>query len=128
MAATAMEAMRQSCIRFVEAVDKACRLADAKSGEDRGTLFDSAVERTMSELAAVPAIHRLRGRVREAGPSEVIAAMTALSVLAADKKGVSLVDSLIGSARSSDKPEVAAQLQQLQEKLAQEQRKEAQKN
>ena len=128
MAATPMQVMRQSYIQFVESVVKACRLADAKSGEDRCTLFESAVERTMSELAAVPAIHRLRGRVREAGPSEVIAAMTALSVLAADKKGVSLIDSLISSARSSDKPEVAAQLQQLQSKLKQQQQSETQKN
>ena len=108
-----METLRQSCIELVESVDKAVRAAD-QSDPAKASVFEAAVEKAMRELAEVPAIHRLRGRVREAGPSEIMAAMSVMTKLAGDKKGLGLIDGLVETAIQSKKPEVAAQLRHLQ--------------
>lgn len=121
------ESIRQSCIELVETVDRACRVAD-QSDESKSTVFDVAVARTMRELAAVPAIHRLRGRVREASPGEVVSAMSFMAQMAADKKGVGLIDALVESATAADKPKVAAKLRHLQAEMIRKSKEEAAKN
>lgn len=127
MTAAPFESIRQSCIELVESIDRACRAAD-RSDESVASVFDVAVARTMRELAAVPAIHRLRGRVREATPGEIVAAMHVMAQIAADKKGVGLTESLIDSATKADKPEVAAKLRKLQAEMIRKSKAEAAKN
>ena len=108
-----METLRQSCIELVDSIDKAVRTAE-QADPAKATVFDKAVAQTMRELADVPAIHKLRGRVREAGQMEIMAAMSVMANMATEKKGIHLVDALIESAIKSDKPEVAAKLRHIQ--------------
>ncbi len=112
-----MEAVRRSCIEFVESVDKVI-LRAANQGESADhTEFDKAVVRAMQRLASVPAIHRLRGRVREASDLEVVAAMTVMAEFAKEGDGVLVVRALIHAATESGKPDVAAKLRALQSKM-----------
>ena len=108
-----MEAIRRSCVELVESIDRVVvRAATQGEQEDHGEL-EKATVLAMRRLAGIPAIHRLRGRVREASDLEVVSAMTTMADFAAEKDGVQIVQALIRAAIEAKKPEVAAQLRKL---------------
>lgn len=108
-----MEAIRRSCVELVESIDRVVVRAATQGEQADHTEFEKATVLAMRRLAGIPAIHRLRGRVREASDLEVVSAMTMMADFAAEKDGVQIVQALINAAIQAKKPEVAAQLRKL---------------
>ena len=114
-----MQDIRRTCIELVESIDQVVR---RERKPEKPTAFDDAVLGAMDKLAAVPAIHRLRGRVREASDAEVLMAMTAMAQMADAADGVQLLNGLIASAIEGGRPEVAARLREIQGNMAKQRR------
>lgn len=112
-----MEAIRRSCIELVESVDKVCRMAATRGQPEHHTAFEQVTVQAMQQLAAIPAIHRLRGRVREASDAEILKAMTFMATFATEVDGVNIVRGLEHAALESEQPEVAAKLRKLQAQM-----------
>lgn len=118
-----MQAVRQSCIELVESVDEVIRRSADSERLDGPNVFDDAVLGVMKKIAALPAIHRLRGRVREASDTEIIAAMTFMMDIADRDSGEEIIRALIAASVEAGKPDVAQRLRQVHGQMLAQSRK-----
>jgi len=118
-----MQAVRQTCIELVEAVDTVILRSSEAKNLDGDNIFDEAVIKVMRKIAAIPAIHRLRGRVREASNTEVIAAMTYMMEITDDSGSEEMIRALIAASIEAGKPQVAQRLRAIHAQMLAERRK-----
>jgi len=110
--------MREGIIEFVDMLDKLLRLApNAMLPDETARAFVDAVVEAVAELAAIPAIRRLMGRVREASPDEIKAAAQALIDVSGQDKGFEVVEKMSTAAADANRTKLASTLSEMQKMM-----------
>ena len=101
-------ALRLGVVHLIEMLDKVLR-AHSKVVDEDATMrrFHASVAKSLREVAELPKVRPLLGRVREASPEEIMAAAIQLNQIAQQQRGRDIVASLSKAAADAGKVDVA---------------------